>query len=184
MSHTRYLLDRDVLAQLDLPEAHRDANVRAWLRSVPDNALYLSAVTVTEAWRGLHMARIAASGDGRGTAQIRAAEAALTMLLDAFHGRIVGIDAEIARLWGISPAASDRSDGPDWDAAVGATAVAHSMVIATGAGTLFAAAGALVVNPFEPTQNRRSQEQGRSRHVDAEEGHARTRGPRLKLVKT
>ena len=49
---TRYLLDRDVMSQLDQPEAKRHKNVRAWLKTIPDSALYVGAITVMEAWRG------------------------------------------------------------------------------------------------------------------------------------
>ena len=96
---TRYLLDRDVMSQLDQPEAARHENVRAWFRSVPDDALHVSVLTINEAWRGFGNIRKRAVGRPAKLSQCDAFESAFTKLTNSFAGRIIAVDDQVAKLW-------------------------------------------------------------------------------------
>ncbi len=111
----RYLLDRDVMSQLDQPEPARHKNVNAWLRSIPDSALHVGAISVVEAWRGLEKARRAAAGQPESLTACDRFEDAFARLLRTFDGRIVVVDERIAKLWGRLRGRSDKNQWiSDW----------------------------------------------------------------------
>ena len=142
---TRYLLDRDVMSQLDQPDGARHENVRAWLETIPDDRLYVSAITVMEAWKGLAAVRRRA---GERADRLRAClryEAAFGRLVDALADRIVPIDEPVAKQWGMMLGARDAHR---FDACVAATATVHGMVVASRNVADFRARGARVVDPF------------------------------------
>lgn len=142
---THYLLDRDVMSQLDQPEASRHQNVRAWLRSVPDNALHVSAITVMEAWRGFAKVRRAAARRPEALSDCDAYERAFENLMATFEDRVVAVDAQVAKLWG---QLRGRLDKNHWDLGVAATAMVHGLVVATRNTGDFQGRGARVVDPF------------------------------------
>jgi predicted nucleic acid-binding protein len=141
----RYLLDRDVMSQLDQPDTRRHLNVRAWLRSVPDDALYVSAITVMEAWRGFALARKAAANRPARLSECDAYESAFTRLMEAFAARVVAVDEPVAKLWGALRGSLERNQ---WDLGIAATAIVHDMVVATRNIADFKGRGARVVDPF------------------------------------
>lgn len=85
-----YLLDANVLREAGV-RGH--LNVRAWLRSVPERALFISAVTVLEARRGWEVRR------RREPDLAEARLAGLAALEEAYAGRIVPVDRDIAAEW-------------------------------------------------------------------------------------
>jgi len=85
-----YLLDTNVLRETG---SGGHLNVRAWLRSVPDTALFISALTVLEARRGWEVRR------QRDPALAEAQLAGLAALEEAYAGRIVPVDRDIAAEW-------------------------------------------------------------------------------------
>jgi predicted nucleic acid-binding protein len=142
---TRYLLDRDVMSQLDQPEAKRHKNVRAWFRTVPDSDLFVSAITVMEAWRGFARARRMAGGSPKAVALCDGYEEAFERLMATFDGRVVPVDERVARIWGRLRGRSDRNQ---WDLGVAATAIVYDMVVATRNTGDFKGRGVRVVDPF------------------------------------
>lgn len=142
---TRYLLDRDVMSQLDQQERDRHENVRAWFTSVPDNSLYVSAITVMEAWKGLTLARRRASDNPARLRQCGLYENAFAELMKSLAGRIVPIDEPVAKLWGTLLGQQDKNRS---DVCVAATARIHEMVIATRNTEDFVRRGVPIVDPF------------------------------------
>jgi predicted nucleic acid-binding protein len=87
-----FLLDTDVVS-----EARRrapDANVRAWLTSVPEADLYLSVLVVGEIRQGIERLR------RRDRAQAAPYETWLSILLKGFADRVVPVTAEVCQEWG------------------------------------------------------------------------------------
>ena len=116
---TAFLLDRDVLGELEDP--HGNANVHAWSRTVPDNALYISVITVMEARKGFARSRTKAAGRDDLT-EIQAYESDFDRLLETFAERVLPIDRQIADCWGELLA---QRDANVMDAALAATATVH-----------------------------------------------------------
>lgn len=142
---TRYLLDRDVMSQLDQSEGDRHQNVSAWLATVPDDRLYVSAITVMEAWKGLAAARRRVADRPTLLRVHERYELAFDRLLGALADRIVPIDEDVAKLWGRM---LGRKDANRFDACVAATAIVHGMVVATRNAADFQDRGTPVVDPF------------------------------------
>ncbi len=142
---TRFLLDRDVLSQLDQPEAKRHVNVREWFGTVPDNALFMSAVTVMEGWYGRAKARKNAAGSPEGLADCDRYDAEYEKLLAAFGERIVPVDEGVAKVWGQLRAVKDQHV---WDLSLVAAARENDMVIASRNVAHLVGKGARVLDPF------------------------------------
>lgn len=147
---TRYLLDRDVMSQLDQPDGERHVNVRAWLETIPDDRLHVSAITVMEAWKGLAAERRRAGNRSDRLSTCLRYETAFGRLVDALSDRIVAIDEPIARRWGTM---LGWKDAHRLDACVAATALVHDMVVATRNVADFRGRSARVIDPFrkDPT---------------------------------
>jgi predicted nucleic acid-binding protein len=89
----RYLLDTDVFSQLTNPSRHR--NVATWLATVDDSELAISVLTVQERWKWIARAQKAgADADGE-------LATGLQVVVDAFAGRIVPLEADAAKRWGL-----------------------------------------------------------------------------------
>ena len=140
---TRYLLDRDVLSALEDPQGNR--NVHAWSDTVPDDALYVSAVTVMEARKGFARVRAKARTDAE-RAEVENYEASFAELLDAFAGRVLPLDRAAAERWGEMLA---RREANVMDAAVAAIAAVRGLVVATGNRRHFRGRGVRLINPFQ-----------------------------------
>lgn len=143
---TSFLLDRDVLSQLDQPENKRHVNVRKWFRTIPDNDLYMSAVTVMEGWRGKAKARKEAAGSLKKLAECDRYDADYELLLSAFEGRIIPVDEGVAKIWGQLRA---EKDSHVWDLSLAAAARENNMVIASRNLADLVGRGARVLNPFK-----------------------------------
>jgi len=135
-----FLLDTVVLSELRKRGRARSAHVVAWLRSVEDDALYLSVVTIAEIERGIGRQRKA---DPRFAAEL---EAWLDIVLRAYGERILPLSVPIARRWGELAA---RLGHAGLDLAIAATALEHGLAVATRNIADFAPTGVAVVNPFE-----------------------------------
>ena len=119
-----YLLDTNVVSELrKVGSGKADAQVVAWAQSVETAALYLSAISLLELELGV--------------LQIERRDAAQGIILrawldgqvaPAFGGRILAVDAEVARRCA-------RLHGPDpraeRDALIAATALTHGMSVVT-----------------------------------------------------
>ena len=157
----RYLLDRDVMSQLDQPEMNRHANVRAWLATVPDSALHVSAITVVEAWKGLAAARKRASGDPDRLRDQERFELALDTLLASLADRIMPIDGPVAKQWGKLLGHQDKNR---FDLCIAATAAVNGMVVATRNTKDFRRRGVRFLDPSGNSRgSRRSEIRNRQR---------------------
>lgn len=141
---TRYLLDRDVLSALEDPRGNR--NVHAWSDTLPDDALFVGAVTVMEARKGFARRRINARTDADRT-EIQGYEAGFAELLDAFADRVLPLDRAAAESWGEMLA---QREAHVMDAAVASIAAVHGLVVATRNLRHFRGRGVRLVDPFQP----------------------------------
>ena len=131
-----YLLDANVLREAG---ARGHLNVRAWLRSVPERALFISAVTVLEARRGWEVRRRREPE----LAEVRLA--GLAALEEAYAGRIVPVDRDIAAEWARLLGEHDRNRD---DTALAATARVLGLVVVTRNMRHFRGRGVRVLDPF------------------------------------
>ena len=134
-----YLLDTNVLSELRKRE-RRHPNVAAWHASVSQDVLYLSALVIGEVRKGIESLR---SGDRR---QAVAIENWLAGVIQAFEGRILPIDVEIAEVWGRMSA--DRSR-PIVDTYLAATAKVRGMTLVTRNLADVEGLDVQTLNPFE-----------------------------------
>jgi predicted nucleic acid-binding protein len=136
------LLDTNVVSEQARREPH--AGVARWLARQWSGDLHISVITLGELRRGILLLE-----DG---ARRRKLQQWLEIDLEpAFEGRIVSIDAKVISEWAVLKARTQRAGRPlpDMDALIAATALAHSLTLATRNVTDFAASGVLLVNPWQ-----------------------------------
>jgi len=135
---TFYLLDENVLREM---RTGGDARVRAWLATVNDTELRISALTFFEKRRGWsRMLKDPARAEAA-----RSGLAKIDALEEAYEGRIVPIDAGVAAEWAALLGAKDKHQR---DMALAATARVHGMVVVTRNVKDFVGRQVLVLDPF------------------------------------
>jgi len=132
-----YLLDTNVVSELRKPRPH--GGVLAWLRSVNDKDLFVSAVTVGEIQAGIELTR---EQDAAKAAQI---EAWLEQVAKSY--KLLDMDAATFRVW--ARLMHRRSDTLVEDAMIAATAVVHGLTVVTRNRVEFKPFGVPVLNPFK-----------------------------------
>ncbi|MFN7835353.1 MAG: type II toxin-antitoxin system VapC family toxin [Burkholderiaceae bacterium] len=133
---SRYLLDTNVVSELRKQRSH--GGVVAWLESIEDAQLYLSAVTLGEIQAGIELTREQDPG------RAQEIEAWLELLADAYN--VLPMDAAIFRAW--ARLMHRKSDTLYEDAMIAATAKVHGLTVATRNVSDFNALGLEVFNPF------------------------------------
>ena len=133
-----YLLDTNIVSELRKPRPH--GGVLAWLQSMDNAQLYLSAVTVGEIQAGIELTR---EQDRTKASEI---EAWLELLAGAYN--VLPMDATIFRAW--ARLMHRKSDTLYEDAMIAATAQVHGLTVATRNVADFQALGFEVFNPFAP----------------------------------
>lgn len=133
------LLDTCVVAELRKPDGH--AGVKVAVAEIPDEYLYLSVLTVGEIAKGIGLL---AAG------KKKALVSWLNGLETKFSDRILGIDAETARLWGELTARAQKNGEiiPAVDGLLAATALRHGLHVITRNTKHFAATGARILDPW------------------------------------
>jgi predicted nucleic acid-binding protein len=131
-----YLLDTNVVSELRKPRPH--GAVLAWLQSLEDADLYLSAVTVGEIQAGIELTREQDKG------KADEIEAWLGSVSEAYN--VLPMDAAVFRAW--ARLMHRKSDTLYEDAMIAATAKVHGLTVATRNVADFKALEIEVFNPF------------------------------------
>ncbi len=136
-----FLVDTCAISELVRPTP--DKNVLKWFKSVDEQILFLSVITIGEIKKGISRLPLSHKRDG------------LTKWLEndlreRFYGRIIGIDSSIAILWGdlLGKAESDGKPLSAIDALIAATALNNNMKIATRNSADFSGTGVSVFDPW------------------------------------
>ena len=132
-----YLLDTNVVSELRKPKPH--GAVVAWLQTVDDASLFLSAVTLGEIQAGIELTR---EQDPAKAAEI---EAWLELVAGAYN--VLPMDAGAFRSW--AKLMHRRSDSLYEDAMIAATASTNGLTVATRNVGDFERCGATCVNPWD-----------------------------------
>ena len=130
-----YLLDTNVVSELRKPRPH--GAVLAWLESLNDADLYLSAVTLGEIQAGIELTREQDPGKADDI------EAWLSLVAEAYN--VLPMDAATFRAW--ARLMHRKSDTLYEDAMIAATAQMHGLTVATRNVADFKALGMEVFNP-------------------------------------
>jgi toxin FitB len=131
-----YLLDTNVVSELRRARPH--GAIVAWLESVGDKDLHLSAVTIGEIQAGIEIAR---EQDQDKAAEI---EAWLEQVAETYN--ILGMDSATFRSW--ARLMHRRSDRLIEDAMIAATATVHGLILVTRNVRDFEGLGVRTFNPF------------------------------------
>lgn len=132
-----YLLDTNVVSELRKPRPH--GGVLAWLNSIDDIDLHLSAVTLGEIQVGIELTR---EQDADKAAEI---EAWADMVAATYNVHVM--DTDTFRVW--ARLMHRKSDTLYEDAMIAATAIAHKLTVVTRNIADFANFDVPVLNPFE-----------------------------------
>lgn len=132
-----FLLDTVVLSELR--KSQPNAKVLAWLGQQTEAHLFVSVVSLGEIERGAHKQR--ALNPDFSTPLFRWLET----LQNNFADRILPVTPVIARQWG---ALSARLNHDGVDLLIAATAMEHSLAVATRNAKHFTPTGVEVFNPF------------------------------------
>lgn len=140
---TAYLLDENVLQQMG---PGGNPSVRAWLATVDDSDLRISAFTIFEKRRGRVMERNRLADKGNSTAEVEAKIAALDAFVADFGGRVIDIDPATVAEWTELLGAKGNNA---IDAAIAAVARVHDLVVVSRNEKDFAGRGVKLLNPFK-----------------------------------
>jgi predicted nucleic acid-binding protein len=137
----RYLLDTNVVSEVRRPRA--EPQVVAWIRSVPQTHVFISALVLGEVRAGIERLRV------RDPHQATILEDWLEDLREGFDDRTIHVDGEIAEAWGRLNA---EQPIPIVDGLMAATAQVRGMVLVTRNVAHVTRRGVRVLNPWEPEQ--------------------------------
>ena len=132
-----YLLDTNVISELRRPKPH--GAVIAWLKSVADIDLHISAVSLGEIQAGIEITRDQDAA--------KALEIAQWADLMAASYNVLPMDAASFRRW--AKLMHRRSDTLYEDAMIAATALEHQLTVVTRNVVDFADFGVTLLNPFD-----------------------------------
>ena len=138
-----YLLDTNVISELVRPKP--DKNVLAWFGNMPDDALYLSALTLGEIRKGVE-----SLSDSSRREKLRVWLE--HDLREWFGPRILPIGSEVADRWGRLLADAGRPV-PSIDSLLAATALHHELRLVSRNVKDFKYTGVEVINPWEPIKS-------------------------------
>lgn len=131
-----YLLDTNVVSELRRPRPH--GAVVAWIQRVPDDQLYLSAVTIGEIQAGIEITR---EQDGEKAVELGAWLDAVVASL-----RVLPMDGATFREW--ARLKHRKADALVEDAMIAATARVHRLTVVTRNTRDFARLSVDLFDPF------------------------------------
>ena len=134
-----YLLDTNVVYELRKPRPH--GAVLAWIESVDDSQLFVSAVTLGEIQAGIELTR---EQDATKANEI---EVWLEQVASAYN--VLPMDAATFRQW--ARLMHKKSDTLYEDAMIAATSMVHGLTVVTRNMADFQELGLKVLNPFGST---------------------------------
>ncbi|WP_430425172.1 PIN domain-containing protein [Phenylobacterium sp.] len=135
----RYLLDTNVVREILLGEDGHP-NVATWLKSVDDHELSISVLTIQEMWKGVAAAQKKGKDkDGSLKAAVEAVEA-------AFAGRVLSLEADAAKQWGLQVGQQDKHV---MDKGIVAIAASHGCTLVTRNVQHTKGLGVEVLDPFK-----------------------------------
>ncbi|MPW43400.1 type II toxin-antitoxin system VapC family toxin [Acinetobacter guerrae] len=132
-----YLLDTNVISELRKPKPH--GAVVAWIQSIEDKDLFLSAVTIGEIQAGIEITR---EQDPTKAQQI---EQWLDLVADSYN--VLPMTADIFRVW--AKLMHRTSDTLYEDAMIAALAKQHHLTVVTRNIADFKGFGVKLFNPFD-----------------------------------
>ena len=132
-----YLLDTNVVSELRKPKPH--GAVLAWIENIPDDSLFVSAVTLGEIQSGIEMTR------EQNAPKAQEIEIWLDEVARSYN--VLVVDATIFRLWG--RLMHRRADHHLEDALIAATALVRELTVATRNVDVFKPFEVAIVNPFK-----------------------------------
>jgi toxin FitB len=132
-----YLLDTNVISELRRVRPH--GAVVAWLRTIPDADLHLSAVTIGELQAGVEITR------EQDRDKALAIETWIDQVADTYN--VLPMDAQTFRCW--ARLLHRRSNALFEDAMIAATAKTHNLTLVTRNVRDFGSFGIATLNPFK-----------------------------------
>ena len=132
-----YLLDTNVISELRRVRPH--GAVVAWLRTIPDSDLHLSAVTIGELQAGVEITR------EQDADKALAIETWIDQVADTYN--VLPMDAQTFRCW--ARLLHRRSNALFEDAMIAATAKTHNLTLVTRNVRDFEPFGIATLNPFK-----------------------------------
>ena len=136
-----YLLDTNIVSELRKPKPH--GGVLAWLQSIPDADIAISAVTIGEIASGIENTR-AQDPEKAHTIEMWLNEISLTI-------NVIPMDVQAFRVWG--QIMHKQSNTVIEDAMIAATAIAHKLTVVTRNEKDFKRFKVALFNPFKSEMN-------------------------------
>ena len=132
-----YLLDTNVISELRKPKPH--GAVVAWVQSIEDKDLFLSAVTIGEIQAGIEITR------EQDNAKAQHMEQWLDLVASSYN--VLPMTADIFRTW--AKLMHRTSDTLYEDAMIAATAKQHNLIVVTRNIADFKGFEVKLLNPFD-----------------------------------
>ena len=132
-----YLLDTNVISELRKPKPH--GAVVAWVQSIEDKDLFLSAVTIGEIQAGIEITR------EQDNAKAQHIEQWLDLVASSYN--VLPMTADIFRTW--AKLMHRTSDTLYEDAMIAATAKQHNLIVVTRNIADFKGFELKLLNPFD-----------------------------------
>lgn len=139
-----YLIDTVVLSELRKPQ--RDVGLASWVERQRTTELFLSVITIGQ------IERVIARQRARDPDFAVALAAWLDRVLVLYGERILPVDLQIARRWGLLSAALGNDSA---DLVISATALEHGLTVVTRNVSDFAPTGVATLNPFNSRMPRK-----------------------------
>lgn len=136
----KYLIDTNVLSELRKGK-RCNAGVARWFRTLSEEAIFISVLTIGEIRRGVENIR------RRDVASAAVLEAWLLQLVAEHADRVLSVELPAAEEWG---RINVPGPVPVIDGLLAATAKVHGLTVATRNVNDMATCGAPLVNPFTP----------------------------------